>query len=158
MPITLTPLEAVLNVALSFQWVKETGSNRGEAVDQFVRSCGLDPAGAYPWCACFASYVGRAVLGGRWPLPMDAACQTLYTHAQAKQLIVAAPQRGDLFLLWSDAKQRFHHTGFVLDQQADGSWLMVSGNTNLTGAVDGTGVFVHPFRFGPKDVFVRWAS
>ena len=35
------------------QMERPPGSNRGPRVDEYVRAVGLDPAGAFPWCAAF---------------------------------------------------------------------------------------------------------
>lgn len=154
---TLSPREAVLNLANWLRWVTEThGSNRGEAVDAIVRVTGLDPAIRAPWCAAFVAACGYAVLRDLWPLRKVAGCATLAEDASAKGLLTTTPAVGSIFLLWSDQKGRYHHTGFCVAPEVAGSWVTCEGNTNDTGSPDGTGVFRRSRKFGPKDRFIHW--
>lgn len=147
--------DAVLNVAWSLRWVTESrGSNRGEAVDQMIRVTGLAPP--QPWCASFVAYVGYAVLRQRWPLAKVAGCMSLYDDARGKGMVGTVPVKGAIFLLWSPAKGRFAHTGFVVDQAATGRYDTIEGNTNVDGSPDGTGVFERQRVFSPRDRFIYW--
>lgn len=55
---------------------REVTPNRSPLIDQWIRACGLDPAGEYPWCAAFASWciglepgiAGALTLGRHFPL------------------------------------------------------------------------------------------
>lgn len=161
--MTLTTVgvrEAVLNVAGAMRWVKETqGANRGEAVDRMIRATGLEPP--QPWCMAFVNWCGQAVLDLLWPLPMSAGCQFVAEAAQAKGLLKVVadtpPERGGIFLLWSEEKHRFRHTGFVLGRDAeDGWWRCIEGNTNVDGSPEGTGVFKRRRQFGTKDATIFW--
>ena len=135
----IEPRDAVVNVARSFRWVRETnGSNRGEVVDEMVRRTGLDPATRSPWRACFVAYCGYAAMRDRWPLKKVAGCVSLLY--------------GKAF----DGATRFKHTGFVVGMNANGGWDTIEGNTNEAGHPDGVGVFERVRQFGPSDRFIHW--
>ena len=161
MPIE--PVDAVLNVAWSFRWVREThGANRGEAVDEMIRLTALDPSGRYPWCAAFVAYCGYAALRDLWPLPKLAGCASLGDAALARHMLEPAPARGAIFLIFgtaSDGAKRFKHTGYIrreLGAPGSGVWETIEGNTNDGGSPEGTGVFVRSRTFGPDDRFIWW--
>lgn len=158
--MTVTPQDAVLNVAWSFRWVRETfGANRGEVVDEMIRLTSLDPANRYPWCAAFVAYVGYAALRKAWPLPKVAGCMSLYDAAKNKGLVEVDPSPGCVFLLWGTAgngQKRFKHTGFCVREVAPGIWETIEGNTNTAGSPEGTGVFVRTRSFGEEDRFINW--
>lgn len=156
----IEPRDAVVNVARSFRWVRETnGSNRGEVVDEMVRRTGLDPATRSPWCACFVAYCGYAAMRDRWPLKKVAGCVSLADDAIAKGLLREAPTPGAVFLIYGkafDGATRFKHTGFVVGMNANGGWDTIEGNTNEAGHPDGVGVFERVRQFGPSDRFIHW--
>lgn len=155
--LTLDPRDAVLNLANWLRWVTETNPpNRGEAVDAIIRVTGLDPATRPPWCAAFVAACGYAVLRDQWPLRKVAGCASLYEDGAAKGLVRAVPAPGSIFLLWSEAKNRFHHTGFVVGSWTDTRWTTIEGNSNDNGSAEGTGVFQETRAFAPKDRFLQW--
>ncbi len=90
------PERMLLNVASGHQWVRETnGANRGEVVDQIIRTCGLDPTTRPPWCAMFVAYIGRLVLTkDSWPLKPWAGCASLAEEATRLGLLYTAPRAG----------------------------------------------------------------
>ena len=144
-----------LNVAYALRWVREThGSNRGEVVDEMIRLTGIDPTTASPWCAAFVAFCGYAAMRKQWPLKKVAGCASLFDDATAKGLVFDKPAHGAIFLLWSETKKRFHHTGFCDAEQPAGHWSTIEGNTNDDGSVDGIGVFERSRVCGPKDRFI----
>lgn len=154
---------AVLDEARRYLGVREVpyASNRGTEVDYWVKEAGLDPKGAYPWCACFVGAVGRQAVGrSLWPLPVTASVQALHDYGAAHSLIQTAPQVGDVFLLWESGLKppRFGHTGFVVEVRQDGSCLCREGNTNPGGSRDGYGVFERVRHFGAADRFLHWST
>lgn len=154
MQLSLSVVEALLRAAHSYRWVRETqGANRGEVVNRFLARVGLEPG--QPWCAAFVAALGRDMLLDEWPLPMVGGCATLGEAAEKKGMLFPAPAPGAVFLLWSDEKKRFRHTGFLVREEA-GKWLTIEGNTNEDGSPEGTGVFERHRTFGPKDRFVFW--
>jgi hypothetical protein len=148
-------VRAVLNVAVAHTWVRETqGANRGEAVNAILARVHLPPG--LPWCAAFVSYCGWAVLRDGWPLPLVGGCATLGEAAFVRGLLRQQPAPGAVFLTWSDAKNRYNHTGFVTAQQGHDLFQTVEGNTSPDGSPEGTGVFVRARRFGARDRFIHW--
>lgn len=157
----LDPRQVVINVARSLLWVRETdGANRGEVVDQMVRGTGLKPEGAYPWCAAYVAYVGRAALGQKgWPLKAWAGCVSLHDEAQKLGMLSTTPTKGAIFLQYGkagDGKYRYRHTGFLAADLGDGLWQTIEGNTNEAGSPEGVGVFERERRFGKLDRFIHW--
>lgn len=153
-PVTAASL--LLKIAGSYTWVREkTGHNDGEAVAHFLEEVNLnDPE---PWCAAFVSTVGIDAFGGDWPLPRLAGCAAMGAAAKAKGLLYPYPVPGSVFLLWSDTKQRFHHTGFVAEPaDIEGGFWTIEGNTNQGGSPEGIGVFRRTRRFARADRFVWW--
>jgi hypothetical protein len=153
-PVTSAAL--LLKIAASYDWVREEGGqNKGQAVAHFLEEVNLhDPE---PWCAAFVSTVGIDAFGADWPLPRLASCQMISASAKAKGLLYPYPVPGAVFLLWSDQKQRFHHTGFVAEPAPDaGAFWTIEGNTNLGGSPEGIGVFRRTRKFSRSDRFVWW--
>lgn len=151
--------QAVLNVARSLAWVRETGGqNRGEAVEAILRSCALD--GGNSWCVAFCNYVGRGALGGLWPLPMVGGTETLYTYAKSHGILREEPTSGAIFLIHSDEPgRRVHHAGFcdLPPTAGNPAWWTIEGNASKDGGANGDGVYVLDRRvFDPRDRFVWW--
>lgn len=76
---------------------------------------------------------------------------------------------GDVFLIWSDLKARYAHTGIIERVRGNGAsesglvWCdcdTIEGNTNGDGGPEGWGVLRRRRRFYPatKDTFIRWAD
>ncbi len=151
-------IEAVLRCASAFRFVREEprNSNRGQAVETFIRFTRLDPP--QPWCASYVAWVGAAMLGDGWPLPLTASCYQLHQAAKGKGLLREAPAAGDVFLTWSTGLNRMAHTGFVVTVLPDGACRTTEGNTNGGGSRDGWGVFERTRRFGAHDRFIRWVE
>ena len=150
----VTTVELVLRIARSYRWVREHGSNRGEAVAHFLQTVGLREG--YPWCAAFVETVGVDAFGDAWPLPRTASVSQLADYAAAHGMLMQVPVPGAVFLLWSPALGRFHHTGFVAEAAEGSGWYTVEGNTNDDGSAEGIGVFGREREFGPKDRFIWW--
>lgn len=155
-PLPTDPIKEVLAEAQRFLGVQEhpRDSNRGVEVDYFNREAGLDPAGAYPWCAAFVGQMGRQALGHLWPAPRTAGCQVLHDWAEKAAVLETEPQPGDCFLLWEEPLKRFGHTGFIV---ALGPPIVtIEGNTNPGGSRDGYGVFRRTRAFSSQDRYIRW--
>lgn len=154
----LTPVGTVLRLAQSLTFVREEprDSNRGQVVEAMLKATGLAPG--VPWCAAYVAWVGKTALGANWPLPLTARCAELGIAGASAGLEYADPKRGDVFLMFWPSLNRYGHTGFVVEVLPDGSVRTAEGNTNDGGSRDGWGVFERVRRFGPRDVFVRWAD
>ncbi len=123
-----------VDVALTQLGVRETAPNRGPEVDEYLRSCGLDPTkGSYPWCVAFVRWSCSRV--GVW-LPRTASVKRLFE--MAGHLRVKTPQLGDIALhLRPDGKG---HCAFFLRQYTNGAgqWVStVDGNSNASGSREG---------------------
>jgi hypothetical protein len=127
----MTPLE----VALTQLNVRETEPNRGPQVDEYLRSCGLEPtAGSYPWCVAFVRWCCSRV--GIW-LPRTASVKRLWEMGE--ELRVETPEPGDVAVhLRPDGKG---HVGFFMRAE-DGDIETCDGNTNAAGSREGDRVAI----------------
>lgn len=134
-------------------------SNRGVCIDYWIREAGLDPAGAFPWCAAFVGQMGRQAVGASWPVPRTAGVAAIAAWAATKGLVSNVGAGGDLFLLWSEQLKRFAHIGIVTDYNVTtGEYKTIEGNTNGGGSREGFGVFARVRRADGKTKFVRWEA
>lgn len=152
-------IDALIAEARRYLGVQEKpkNSNRGTQIDYWIAECGLDPAGAYPWCAAFVGQMGRQAEGHAWPVPRTASVAAIAAWAAASNRIVTTPQAGDLFLLWSPELKRFAHVGIVLTVNGS-SYSTIEGNTNAGGGREGFGVFARVRGVVATTRFVRWEA
>lgn len=165
-PWTVPPkvaVAAVLSEAGRFLGVVEDpkGSNRGVEVDYFVREAGLDPKGAYPWCAAYVGQMGRQALGHVWPCPRTPGVMALVKWAKedtAKRWKMQ-PEVGDLFVLWNAAVDggRYAHIGFVSAVATD-EFTTLEGNSNNAGGREGYGVYSLTRKRLTTTRYIRWTS
>lgn len=141
----MTPLVArALEIAVGEIGVRELGRNRGERVDAYIRSVGLDPTkGSYPWCVCFAQWCFRKAaqeFGVLSPLPRTAGVHRLWRESSLRYRS-AVPEPGALFLV--DHGHGVGHVGFVehVDVGTPGLIVEISGNTAPDGGREGDGVY-----------------
>lgn len=133
-------------------------SNRGVCIDYWIREAGLDPAGAFPWCAAFVHQLGRQSEGNLWPCPRTASVATLAAWASTRPGVLQAnPAVGDLFILWSPELKRYAHVGVVTKVTGD-SFETIEGNTNGGGSREGFGVFARVRRVTGAIRFIRWEA
>lgn len=171
----LVPLSPALLVAAATAFVgvrEEGGDNRGQMVEQFLRSVHLPPG--QPWCAAFVHYVGHSAhydhLSRRssWPLPATGSCEALARAARTLGVLRDDPQVGDVFLLYSKLRRRFIHTGIVVGVEDEERTrdrdvhrcLTVEGNTNDDGSAEGHSTLckLRTFREADGHRFIRWAE
>jgi hypothetical protein len=127
------------------------GSNRGPRVDQYIRTTGLHPAEAPPWCVCFIYWCYHEAAGQLDrpnPLPKTASVHDLWqrsAHAARRRTTAdeasAEPQRvvpGMIFFI--DTGGGKGHAGLVLSRSGR-SLVTIEGNTNGGGSREGVGVF-----------------
>ena len=74
-----------------------------------------------PWASALIHHAGywshfqHRSRTSNWPLPRVRQVPDLAEYAAAKNVLsFAAPQPGEIFVLWSPAKQHFVHTGILL--------------------------------------------
>lgn len=161
--IQIDAIELVLRVEAKAKGACELppGSNAGPYVERVLLPTGA-PKGS-PWCMADASDSGRIALGKEWPLPVSASCQEVADFCQKRGVLVATPERGDLWFLWSDKFGRFAHAAFVLTVSSDRQHIEVqAGNTvrpNEPGDIrDGWLNWTRVEPIGEKDRFGRWAD
>lgn len=163
----MTPAELVIAEARRYVGVTEVpkGSNRGLEIDYWIKECGLDPKGAYAWCAAFVGQVGRQAVGARWPCPRSAGVQALADWATKAACLQATPAAGDLMVFWHADLKRFAHIGVVtavhvpaLGFGGPTSVDTIEGNTNAGGGREGWGVLVKTRSPKSDDRFIRWAK
>jgi hypothetical protein len=144
----------ILAKAISHLGEREVGTtNSGPEVNQFLAYVGLDPG--YSWCMAFAVYIaGRTAeqMGLRLAdtnLVKTASCSAQASHARTVGALIAAAdvlagkavvQKGDLMLMWEGGD--YHHTGIVEVPPSQNAPIFgtIEGNTNDTGAREGTSV------------------
>lgn len=149
-----TPLLAkVLEIARGEIGVCEDppGSNRGQRVEAYLASTGLD--GGYAWCAAFVHWcferasaeldidnpcIKTAGVLDHWNKAGRAGMRRI-AHAQAEadpQLV----QPGMVFIIDTGAPGGAGHTGLV-ERVEGGKLVTIEGNTNEAGGREGIGVF-----------------
>lgn len=157
-PITLSPVDLVLRVSKKSVGASEhpPNTNSGPYVERVQKVTGNRKGD--PWCASEVADTGLIALGDDWPLPLTGGCQVLADFAKTKGIRFLKPERGDVFLIWHPELGRFAHTGFVVDQKADGSWVTHEGNTSGGGSREGWMKAERTRVFRPDDRFVRWIN
>jgi hypothetical protein len=152
------PRDVFLGALRSLLFVREEprNSNAGQAVEAFLKSCGLGKG--HPWCMAFLSHVGRQCFANAWPLPMTAGCQPCYDAAKAKGLTVTteALQVGDMVVIWNAKLGRFAHVCVIAGPKSAKGWPTIEGNTNDGGSRDGWGVFARHRTFASRDRGIQW--
>jgi hypothetical protein len=147
-------LKRVLSVAAGEVGTMEVppGSNRGPKVDLYVRTTGLDPVGAFPWCACFVYWCfdkasksisvsnpcfKTAGVLDHWngASTMPSARRILPAEAQARTSLIVP---GALFLIRTS--NATGHMGLIKAVQGNGL-TTIEGNTNDSGSRNGIGIF-----------------
>jgi hypothetical protein len=156
----VTLVEKALEIAASQVGVTEVPprSNRGPEVDAYVRAVGLDPTGAYPWCAafvywCFWKAAGQlaAEAGYRFqipnPCPRTGSALGMWLKAKPSQQVPpnGPIKPGMVFVL--ELGHGSGHVGFV-ESVGKREVVTIEGNTNEGGSREGVGVFRRKRAFG----------
>ena len=133
-PAALASLEvsrpAHLDTALSYVGTRELGTNRGPAVERFLRSVGLGPGNAY--CAAFVSYCLEAA-GAVEPAVRSGLAYRFISRQrsiEAREVLrgVVEIVPGTI-LVWRKGKTTRGHTGFVVAWSGGASGETVEANT-----------------------------
>lgn len=151
----LRPTDVVLRFATSQLYVREIGPNAGQPIEEYQRITGNSKGD--PWCASFVSWCGKSALEDQWPIVLSGGCQVLYEDAKKKGLIVDAPRRGDVFLLWYPSLGRYAHTGLV-EAAVGKSIVTIEGNGNPAGGREGYGCFRRKRTVDEHMAFIRWTK
>jgi hypothetical protein len=151
-PATKSPLEKLVDIALSQVGVKEVGgNNNGPEIRKYQASTNLKPA-SWPWCAALTSWVTREWLKDpeaiewlglrvmtpeQWR-PKTAAAFGYISWAKERPATTkvlssrSKPHVGDFAIF------DFSHIGIVTKVLSDGRFQCVEGNTNGRGTRDST--------------------
>lgn len=160
-------IESVLAQAAKAVGIAEEprGSNDGPALRRFLAGTGFEPGQA--WCAYAVQAVGQRALGaklsgGAWPLPSTGDCDVLLRYARAHGILRTTPRRGDVFLVQASASDAVH-TGFVRQDNGDGTFGSWEGNSNGGGSREGWIVVEREERaIDPAGAyfcsFIRWSE
>jgi len=171
----MTPAEmtaTALRIARSYTYVREATPNRGEAVDEFIRGIGLDPAGRFPWCMAYVYHVVRQAVATN-PLPKTGSVQAAVEWAKGAGVLRPEPAPGTLAVFWHPELKRFGHIGFVIAPvlarrknvigpqtgAPTGKWATVEGNTSDPSRPptrEGWGCFERERTFTPSTQFIYW--
>ncbi len=131
--------------------VKEVGNNKGEEVEKYLKSVGLDPGN--PWCMAFVYYVFDELakkLGKANPLPKTGGVQdhwkkgdpTLKILDEEAEKDPKLVKPGQIFFL--DTGGGRGHTGIVISvDPSAGTYTTVEGNSNETGSREGKEVSIN---------------
>lgn len=147
----MTPLvERALEIALSYEGVREVSRNRGPLIDEWLRLAGLDPEkGSYAWCcafihACFKKSADE--LGFVNLFPRTAGVLKAWDRAPLwARTNMAAP--GAVFVIDHGAGKG--HTGMVVSVDwARERAQTIEGNTSVSGSREGDGVYRRSRKFG----------
>jgi len=130
----------VRNTYLKELGVRESGFNKGDRVEEYLRAANLT-AGA-PWCAAFITWTFKqnnikAVVSGYSPNWFQSNIVYKRDDNVNRNYVATV---GDVFGLWFANKNRIAHVGFIDGKQGD-YYITVEGNTNEAGSREGDGVY-----------------
>ena len=120
--------------------VRETGFNKGQRVEEYLRAANLKAGNA--WCAAFITWtfkqVGiKAVVSGYSPNWFQSNIVYKRDDNINRNYVATV---GDVFGLYFANKGRIAHVGFIDSRQGD-YYITVEGNTNEAGSREGDGVY-----------------
>ena len=189
-PLAPALLVATANAFVGLGEAREgtSESPQGELVECFLREVraragpldgqegqAIAPGAMIPWDAAFVHHAGywshydQDTVRSSWPLPATASVEELAQYAGVCGALRPAPLFGDLFLLWSPAREAFVRTGvvihverWVVSARGEKVWecITIEGNSSFVGANDGALVLRQHRRFTPAigDQFIRWTA
>lgn len=119
--------------------VKQVGDNRGERVEAYLATTGLD--GGYPWCAAFISWGfdqhGIDNPNSAWSPAWFPSSNVVYTRDTHQHYEY---QESDVVGIWFESLGRIAHVG-VVERTKSQYIITIEGNTNDTGSRTGDGVY-----------------
>jgi hypothetical protein len=132
-------------------------SNKGQMVEAYQKACG-GKAGD-PWCMQILNYTGKMAFGKAWPLRMTGSTNEAAADAKAQGVLLESSQGepGDILLLWSTSKGKFHHAATIAAVTANGEFTTYEGNTNDDGSREGYGFFTRTRRMQLGDKVIKWS-
>ena len=120
--------------------VRETGFNKGQRVEEYLKAANLAPGNA--WCAAFITWTFKqcnikAVISGYSPNWFQSNIVYKRDDNVNRNYVATV---GDVFGLYFANKGRIAHVGFIDSRQGD-YYITVEGNTNEAGSREGDGVY-----------------
>jgi peptidoglycan hydrolase-like protein with peptidoglycan-binding domain len=142
-------LAAALDIALAQEGVRESARNRGEKVDEYIKSVGLNPSGQFAWCQAFVFWCfEQAAKNLSVQNPCVKTAGVLDHWNKASPIVRVYSERafddprvirpGAIFIV--DHGGGKGHTGIVTNV-VDGQIGTIEGNTNKAGSREGDGVY-----------------
>ena len=150
------------------------GSNRGQQIDQYIKSVGLNPDGKFPWCQSYVYWVLDQLskkLGVTNPSPKTAAVKSSWEQAPQENKMTIAEARanpekvrpGMVFVMergtpWKSGGD-FGHTGIILSIDPKGkTFTSIEGNTDEKSSGEGNkvGINTRPLSSGSLIGFIDW--
>lgn len=127
--------KTTLEIAITQLGVQEIpkNSNAGPAVEKYLKSVGLGKG--YAWCMAFMYWCTKEAAAQNGVLnPLFKTAGVLAMHNKERNLIVAIPQPGDIFIM--DYGKGQGHTGIV--EKVEKNLIhTIEGNTNDEGSREG---------------------
>lgn len=123
--------------------VRESGVNKGKAVEAYQEVAGLGTGGGFPWCASFVYWCLIQANGDTRRLPERGKCAAVrnwVAWSNAQLLTSSIAKRGRLFY-WLNADGT-GHIGWCLGPSVLGIFRTIEGNTDgESGSREGDGVY-----------------
>lgn len=121
---------------------EKTGKNDGVRVETYLRYVHLKASN--PWCAAFICWsLGQAGIPNPrsgWSPNLLPNSKLIWQRSRGLSKQEKTPKVGDVFGIWFPEKGRIAHVGFI-DQWCDKYIISVEGNTNVSGGIEGDGVY-----------------
>lgn len=148
--------------------VREIAWNDSPQIREYLEAADIhDPA---PWCAAFCYWSVREAAAAKGePNPLDVVELPAYVpsyvqaarkhgwllHADQYDRVASA----DLFCLWSAARERFAHIGFVKRPPYEGNdFTTIEGNSNADGSREGVAVVSQERALTDGVKFISWSE
>lgn len=143
-------------------------------IQRYLQHVGAEPDDG--WSAAFVLYAGYwshfdSRLGkSAWPLPPMRSCEELRSFALRRGVLAStAPQRGDIYLLWSPSRGQFVRAGIILESMGvretlsatpEFACVTIDGDSDRSGSLAGPHTLIVQRRISPGggDRLVRWSS
>jgi len=110
---------------------EETGTNDGPRIKTYLASVNIK--NREPWCAAFICWIYKQ---HGFLKPRSAWSPDLFPNAK----LTKTGLPGDIYGIYFSSKKRIAHVGMV--ELVKGDWCVgIEGNTNLSGAREGDGVY-----------------
>lgn len=150
-------VENVVNIAKSFDGIKEVGNNRGKFIDIINRFTKV-PLGS-PYCASFVSFV---IDSANKITPIQHKVKSALAQKLRNKLTYSAkmvldgkryPQKGEV-VIWQKGKTAFGHAGIITENWKETKGQTIQANTNKSAeSRDGNGIYIKMAKINPFSYF-----